>query len=239
MFQGPRKTKQKGSKTSLDDFRQVQNVIKEEIQFLRKKLRLTKENTLEEQKEDLNQILGLQVFDSKEKSKGKPLMIEDNGGPFELVNTIEIYLTQKWYCEVHYKLKEGYKFKHRILMDSAVDVNCMREGFIHSRYFEKSIHRIHIAYREQLMVDYKIPEIHVCISKNGLMTSFLLVKNLKQGIILGNLLFALIKSFTITEEGIATQINGKSVIFKFCFESEESFLNQLKEAIKYVKRREG
>lgn len=113
-------------------------------------------------------------------------MIEDHGEPSELLNTIERYLTQKCYCDVQCELKESYKFKHRTLLDSGAIVNCIREGLIPSGYFEKPTHKVHRANGEYLRVQYKIPEIYVCIGKTSLMTLVLVVKDLKQGVILGN-----------------------------------------------------
>lgn len=66
-----------------------------------KKLRPVKEIPLKEQTINLNPNQGLYVL-----PKGSCLMIERFDEPLEDVNTIEKFLTQKWYYEVHYKLKE-------------------------------------------------------------------------------------------------------------------------------------
>jgi hypothetical protein len=110
-------------------------------------------------------------------------------------------------------------------------VNCIREGIIPFRYFERSSHKVHAANGNLLRVSHKIPEVHVCISGVCLKTSFLLIKNLNQGVILGTLFLSLIRPFLVTEQNIQFSIKGKQVELKFISQPEETLLNHLKEQI--------
>ena len=116
--------------------------------------------------------------------------------------------------------------KVRVLLDSRANINCIRERLVLSRYFKKSTHRVQTANEGELKVEYKIFENHVCIGKTCIQTSFLLIKNLTQGIILGNPFLTLIQPFTIIEKGIISSIKGKRVRFWFCSRSEDLFLTK-------------
>ena len=135
-----------------------------------------------------------------------------------------------------FKIKEGFQFKQIALLDSWAAVNCIKEGLVPSKYFEKSTHKVQTANGGELKVKYKIPEVHVWIGKTCIQTLFLLVKNLTQGIILGNPFLTLIQSFTITKKGIISSIKGKRVRLRFCSKPKEAFLNQLEKVIKGKKK---
>ena len=108
----------------------------------------------------------------------------------------------------------------------------MRKDLIPLIYYKKSTQKIQIENKKKLSVHYKIRDVHICIKKTCVKTSFLLIKTLKQGVILENHFSTQIKSFTITNEGISTFINSKNILFKFCSESKESFLDLLEKSIK-------
>ena len=75
-----------------------------------------------------------------------------------------------------FKIKEGFQFTQIALLDSGADVNCIKEGLVSSKYFEKSTNRVQIANRGELKVEYKILEVHICIEKMCIQTTFLLFK---------------------------------------------------------------
>ena len=108
----------------------------------------------------------------------------------------------------------------------------MREDLIPLMYCEKSTQKIQTGNGENLNVHYKILEVHICIKKTYVKTSFLLVKTLKQGVILENFFLTQIKSFIVINGGISTLIKGKNILFKFCSEPKESFLDLLKGSTK-------
>lgn len=56
--------------------------------------------------EDLQQIL-----EAKERSKEKGLLIGEENASEDCIGSIKKYMKQKWYSEILYKLKGGYKFK--------------------------------------------------------------------------------------------------------------------------------
>ena len=85
----------------------------------------------------------------------------------------------------------------------------MREDLIPLIYYEKSNQKIQTANEKFLSVHYKIFEVHICVKKICIKTSFLLIKSLKQRVILGNPFITQIKPFIITNEGIFAFIKEK------------------------------
>ena len=101
------------------------------------------------------------------------------------------------------------------LIDSGADMNCIQEGLIPLKYYEKSSKRLTQANGEKLLINYKIPYVHLC--KDGICfeTIFVLIKGLSSKIILGNPFMALLYPFLTTDEGIKTNVLGKDILFKF------------------------
>jgi hypothetical protein len=75
-----------------------------------------------------------------------------------------------------YEFYDGFRFTYNTLLDSGADVNCIRQDIIPFRYFKKSANKIHSAEGHQLKVNYKIPEVDICIENIRIKTSFLLVE---------------------------------------------------------------
>jgi hypothetical protein len=197
---------------NLDDLSIECDSIKEEIRDLKRRV---------------------QILESQEKHEES----EDESQEDEVVGSIERYFKQKWYTKILYKFQDGFNFKYNTLLDSGADVNCIRQDIIPSRYFQKSSHRIHSAEGNRLEVNYKIPEVYICFEDVHIKTTFLLVENLKQNVILGTPFLSLIRPFVVTEEGIQFQIKGKEVNISFSSKLERSRLNYITEFIhskKYI-----
>ena len=75
--------------------------------------------------------------------------------------------------------KSRIQVQHRTLIDFGADVNYTRNGLIPSRYFEKSIYKIHTAGGRELRINYKISKIQVCAENTCIKISFLPVKKLR------------------------------------------------------------
>ena len=170
----------------------------------------------------------IEALEIKDQSSSEDEIEEETPQEGEIIGSIERYFRQKWYTEIIYKFHDGFNFKYNTLLDSGADVNCIREGIIPFKYFQKTTHKLHSADGNLLKVNYKIPEVNVCISGISIKTSFLLVENLKQGIILGTPFLFLIRPFMVTKDGIQFKIKGKEVELVFSSEPE-NMLNQLLE----------
>ena len=101
------------------------------------------------------------------------------------------------------------------LIDSGADMNCIQEGLIPLKYYEKSSETLTQANGENLIIKYKIPNVHICNDGVCFETVFVLIKDLSSKIILENPFMALLYPFLTTTEGIKTNVLGKDMLFKF------------------------
>ena len=74
--------------------------------------------------------------------KSKALITSEENTSEDFLGSIDRYIKQKWYCEIFFKLKGGYSFKHKALINLGTDVNYMREDLIPLIYCEKSTQKI-------------------------------------------------------------------------------------------------
>ena len=91
-------------------------------------------------------------------------------------------------------------------MDTGVNYNCIREGIIPTKYYEKITEKLSGANRSNLKVQYKLPYAKICNQGYCFKNQFILVKNLTQEVILGTLFFTQIYPFKVTEIGITTKV---------------------------------
>ena len=66
-----------------------------------------------------------------------------------------------------------------------------------------------------MQIEFKIPKAYVCQDNTCFKTTFVLVKNMTDRIILGNPFMCLLYPFTVDGEGITTQPFGQQIKFKF------------------------
>ena len=82
-----------------------------------------------------------------------------------------------------------------------------------------------------MKIQYKLFDI--CIENQNVFykTSFLLVKDLTTGIILGTPFISLLKPFTVINEGITTKTPNQEIIFKFISKPKEKIINFLEKKV--------
>ena len=101
------------------------------------------------------------------------------------------------------------------LIDSSADMNCIQEGLIPLKYYEKSFERLTQTNGEKLIINYKIPNVHIGNDRICFETVFVLIKDISSKIILENPFMSLLYPFLTTDEGIKTNVLGKDILFKF------------------------
>ncbi|GAV90379.1 Peptidase_A3 domain-containing protein [Cephalotus follicularis] len=94
-------------------------------------------------------------------------------------------------------------------------MNCIQEGLIPTKYFEKTKQKLSTANGENLRVNFKITDVHICNEGICIKQSFILVKDLDIGIILGQPFLEIIKPFKVKTEGITTKIFQQKILFAF------------------------
>ncbi|GAV88678.1 hypothetical protein CFOL_v3_32100, partial [Cephalotus follicularis] len=112
-------------------------------------------------------------------------------------------------------IQDSFKLQTISLIDSGTQMNYIQEGLIPTKYFEKTKQRLSTASGENLSVKFKISNVHICNEGICIKQSFILVKDLDIGIILGQPFLEIIKPFKVKTEGITTKIFQQKILFAF------------------------
>ncbi|GAV91153.1 hypothetical protein CFOL_v3_34552 [Cephalotus follicularis] len=94
-------------------------------------------------------------------------------------------------------------------------MNCIQEGLIPTKFFEKTKQKLSTANRENLSVNFKIPDVYICNDGICIKQTFILVKDLDIRIIIGQSFLEVIKPFKVKNEGIITKIFQRKISFAF------------------------
>ena len=124
---------------------------------------------------------------------------------------------------------EDHEIEVIFLVDTGADLNCIQEGLILTKYFEKSTERLNSANGSKMHIKYEINNAHVCKDKVCFKTSFVLVKNLNDKVILRLPFIHLLLPFTTNVDGITTAPFGQPVKFNFLNLIEENNVKMLKD----------
>ncbi|GAV65422.1 Peptidase_A3 domain-containing protein, partial [Cephalotus follicularis] len=124
----------------------------------------------------------------------------------KLINLIERITYKKWHINITIVIQDSFKLQTVALIDSGAQMNCIQEGLIPTKFFEKTKQRLSTANGENLSVKFKISDVHICNDDICIKQTFILVKDLDIGIILGQPFLEIIKPFKIKNEGIITKI---------------------------------
>ncbi|GAV70373.1 Peptidase_A3 domain-containing protein, partial [Cephalotus follicularis] len=100
-------------------------------------------------------------------------------------------------------------------IDSGAQMNCIQEGLIPTKYFEKTKQKLSTANGENLRVNFKVTDVHICNGGICIKQSFILVTDLDIEIILGQPFLEIIKPFKVTNEGIRTKLFQQKILFAF------------------------
>ncbi|KAL4599159.1 hypothetical protein ACB092_11G107500 [Castanea dentata] len=88
------------------------------------------------------------------------------------------HMLPKWYTKVIIVVAHDYAFDVVAMIDSGVDVNCIQEGLIPSKYFEKSTKRLVLANGTKMKIKYELNNAHVCHDSVCFKIPSVLVKNM-------------------------------------------------------------
>ena len=121
----------------------------------------------------------------------------------------------KWHSKVRIVISKDFEFEVITLINSGADLNCIQEGIIPSKYFKKSRERLTSASGGKMQIEFKLPKAHVCQDNMCFKTTFVLVKNLTDKVILGNPFLCSLYPFTVDSKGITTQPFGQTIRFRF------------------------
>ncbi|MFS7896231.1 putative retropepsin, aspartic peptidase domain superfamily, DNA/RNA polymerase superfamily [Helianthus anomalus] len=141
---------------------------------------------------------------------------------------METIISQKWLVKITLLIENSFKKDFIALIDSGADLNCLREGLIPTKYFEKTTQVLKAANKKDMGVKYKLPNVKICNNGECIPTSFVLVKNISNEAILGtpflNKIFPLKE---VDHKGFSATYKGKNLHFKFITQPIEKMINEI------------
>jgi hypothetical protein len=139
---------------------------------------------------------------------------------FKVVNLLNKVFPPKWYTKVHIIVAKDYSFDAIALVDTGADLNCIQEGLVPSRYFEKSMETLSSANGNRMQINFELNNAHVCQNKTCFHTPSVLIKNMSEQVILGMPFIAMIYPFNADLHGIKTNVIGVPINFQFASKFE-------------------
>uniref|UniRef100_A0A0R0I5I2 Peptidase A2 domain-containing protein n=1 Tax=Glycine max TaxID=3847 RepID=A0A0R0I5I2_SOYBN len=129
---------------------------------------------------------------------------------------------------------ESTNNKTMALFDTGADSNCILEGLIPTKFFEKTSEKLSTANGSKLKINFKLS--NAIIENQGLKinTNFLLVKNLKNEVILGTPFIRALFPIQISNEGITTNYLGRKIIFNFSTKPISRNINLIENKINQI-----
>jgi len=120
------------------------------------------------------------------------------------------------------------------LFDTGADSNCILEGLIPTKFFEKTSEKLSTTNGSKLEINFKLS--NAIMENQGLRinTNFLLVKILKNEVILGTPFIRALFHIQISNEGITTNYLGRKIIFNFSTKPISRNINHIENKINQI-----
>ena len=244
--------KKKPKEISTNDLQHEINLVKKEIVELRSEVNnLKSENEILKQEflvfkidKQLDQDIPSDNEQTNDSGSSQHELAADNQ-----ICLIHHTIPPKWFSRVTIVVAHDFQFSVVAMIDSGSDLNCIQEGLIPSKYFEKSSERLFSANGSQMKITYELNNAHVCQNNVCFKIPSVLVKNMSDKVILGIPFISALYPFLTEKDGITTDPFGQKVKFKFASRQEidqdkglksllfakQKHLNFLKQEIRYKK----
>ena len=147
-----------------------------------------------------------------------------------LINKIKI---QKFYINIRIIIND-FVLDTTALFDIGADSNCILEGLVPTKFFEKISEKLSTTNGSKLRINYKLSS--AIIENQGLRieTNFILVKNLKNEVILGTPFIKSLFPLQTSKEGITTTHLGRKITFNFSTKPISRNINFLEKKISQI-----
>uniref|UniRef100_A0A0R0KJ75 DUF7746 domain-containing protein n=1 Tax=Glycine max TaxID=3847 RepID=A0A0R0KJ75_SOYBN len=185
------------------------------IQYLQTEINSIKQEIRElRQQQEIHQII-LSHFEEHSDLDNEDKREEDEGQDDEifmgLINKIKI---QKFYINIRIIIND-FVLDTKALFDIGADSNCIPKGLIPTKFFEKTSEKLSTSSGSKLKISYKLSRAIIENQVLRIETNFLLVKNLKNEVILGTPFIKSLFPLQISKGGITTWHLGKKITFDF------------------------
>jgi len=193
-----------------------------EINELKTKVRYLKTEVTNLKTADLTIEAKLALLEAhKTKSENPPsIPVEISGIPeaeiptTQFLQTISKITFQKWYSIVTLVV-EDISVNAIALIDSGVDLNCIKGGVIPTKYCERTNEGLSSANGTPLSLSYKLDKGYIKNNGYCFKNTFLIVDNITNDLTLGTPFLTQIYPFYVNGTGVHTKIMGKPISFNF------------------------
>ena len=96
----------------------------------------------------------------------------------EFLNIIDRMIFQKWYTEITLVIHKEFSLTVVVLVDSDVDMNCIQEGLIPSKYYESTTDKLTQTNGDRLKISNKLTKTYIYNNRINFKTPFFLADKL-------------------------------------------------------------
>ena len=132
-----KKIKQDGTNIksiTLQDLMTEAKMVKQEIKEIKE------DNSTDIDEQNIAEIINLKEFSKP--MIDLPLLEKDDGNRQNFLSIIDRVIFQKWHIEIILVINKEFSLTEIALIDSGADMNCIQEGLIPLKYYEKSFERL-------------------------------------------------------------------------------------------------
>ena len=150
----------------------------------------------------------------------------------DFLQSMELITSRKWYVKINLLIGYNYKKEFIALVDSGADLNCIQEGLIPTKYFQKTSHILREVSGRKLDIKYKLTNAKICQSGVCLPLNFTIIKNMTSNkMILGNPFLEMIIPFRVDEKNIIGDYQGNQITFEFIMNPYSRWVNEIQDQL--------
>ena len=104
------------------------------------KQEIKEDNSIDIDEQNIAEIINLKEFSKP--MIDPPLLEKDDDNKQNFLNLIDRVIFQKWHIEITLVINKEFSLTEIALIDSGANMNCIQEGLIPLKYYEKSSKRL-------------------------------------------------------------------------------------------------
>ncbi|KAG2716679.1 hypothetical protein I3760_03G138700 [Carya illinoinensis] len=214
--------KKKPKEVSTQDLQNEVNLIKKEIIELKTEVNKLKDSNFALQQELLCVKIDKQFDHNIPSDDEQPFSSEktEEKSSENQIALIRHSIPPKWFSRVNIIIAHDFKFSVIAMIDSRSDMNCIQEGLVPSRYYEKSTEKLFAANGSKMKINYELSNAHVCQDNVCFKIPSVLVRNMSDKVILGIPFIFALYPFISDKDGITTDPFEQKVKFNFATKFE-------------------
>ncbi|XLS55305.1 hypothetical protein HN51_005060, partial [Arachis hypogaea] len=153
--------------------------------------------------EELNPLINQTEFSKKQENK----ISNDNEGK-EILRIINVFSFMKHRVNIQIVVKD-FVIETIALFDSSANSNCIKEGLIPTKYFEKTTERLNSIMGEGLNIKFKLTDAFVEKGNLRIPNNFIIAKDIKNDVVLGTPFIILLFPYLADFPGLTSFVGGQ------------------------------